>query len=118
MLQILVDVFCINNGVANINVEGFAEIEAMPKEYRVRTLRKLHQLSDTKEKEKEITPGDYIMMLSVRRMGVARSSITPVANETKESKVVEIKPSAKKEAPTNCDECEVWLDSNKEALNI
>ena len=116
VLQFLVDTFCINNGVANMNVEDFDEIEAMPKEYFVRTLRKLHQLSDMREKV--IARGGYIMMLFVRCMGMAKSSITPVADEAKDSKAVEIKPSATKEAPTNWEECEVWLYSNNEAWKV
>ena len=101
MLQFLVDTFCINNNVANMNVEDFVEIEVMPKEYLVGTLRKLHQLNDMKEKEKEVRWGNCIVMLCLRLMGVAKSLITPVPDDAKDSKVVEIKPSAKKEALTN-----------------
>ncbi|KAI2485294.1 hypothetical protein Ptr902_04234 [Pyrenophora tritici-repentis] len=101
MLQFLVDTFCINNGIANMSVEDFLDIEALPKAYLGRILRRLHQLTDTPEKDKVFRRGDYIMMLCFNRMGIAKSPIAPFLDEAKDLKAVEVTPSVKKEAGTN-----------------
>jgi hypothetical protein len=63
VLQLAVDAFCINNGVQGMRVEEFAEVDQLPKEFLVRLLRKLHQLSKLSEDEKKLKREDYNMVI-------------------------------------------------------
>ncbi|KAI4681785.1 uncharacterized protein J4E84_007381 [Alternaria hordeiaustralica] len=63
LLQLIVDSFCVNNGVRKMDVESFAMIEDLPKEYLCRVLRKLHQLSELPEKNRVLAREDYSMVL-------------------------------------------------------
>lgn len=99
MLQFLVDTFCLNDGVANMSVEDFAKVVALPKEYLFRILRKLHQLSDILEEDRMVRRGDYIMMFCVKAKGISESSIVRALDEAKDPKGMEIEPSANKKSP-------------------
>ena len=63
LLQLIVDAFCINNGVGVMSVEYLAAIDDLPKEYLCRILRKLHQLSELPEKNRVLAREDYSMVL-------------------------------------------------------
>ncbi|CAA9964063.1 hypothetical protein P3342_009532 [Pyrenophora teres f. teres] len=115
MLQFLVDAFCVNNGIANMNVDDFLDIEALPKGYLGRILRKLHQLSDTAEKDKLLRRGDYIMMLCFNHMGI--TSTAPIVDEAKDSETVEFDPTAEKEARTSWGECNEECDDKDASKN-
>jgi hypothetical protein len=59
LLQLTVDLFCINNGVARMSVDEFADIDNLPKEYLARVIRKQHQLSELPEAKRVLSRGDY-----------------------------------------------------------
>jgi hypothetical protein len=63
LLQLTVDAFCINNGIANMSVDCFATIDDLPKEYLARVLRKQHQLSQLPEMVRVLAREDYSMVV-------------------------------------------------------
>lgn len=63
LLQLAVDAFCINNVIHDMDGESLDY--DLPKEYLARVMRKLHQLSQVPEKEREYCREDYSMIESL-----------------------------------------------------
>lgn len=62
-LQLIVDAFCINDGVKNMDMEEFAMIDDLPKQYLCRILRKQHKLSELPDKNRVLAREDYSMVV-------------------------------------------------------
>ena len=65
LLQLIVDAFCINDGVGTMGVEDFATIDDLPKQYLARVLRKLHQLTELPDEDRVLAREDYSMVVSL-----------------------------------------------------
>jgi hypothetical protein len=63
LLVLIVDTFCVNNGVKEMSIKDFATIDDLPKQYLVRILRKLHQLSKLPEDKRVLDREDYYSMV-------------------------------------------------------
>jgi hypothetical protein len=63
LLMLIVDTFCVNNGVKDMSIEDFATIDDLPKQYLARILRKLHQLSKLPEDKRVLDREDYSMVV-------------------------------------------------------
>ena len=60
MLRLMVDAFCVNDGVESMADDYYAKIGDLPKDFLVRVLRKQHQLSQLPEEDKR---EDYSMVV-------------------------------------------------------
>jgi hypothetical protein len=66
MLQLVVDTFCINNGLRRMGIEYADEIDELPKEFLLRVFRKLQQLSELPGDERRLKLEDYSMVVCMK----------------------------------------------------
>lgn len=59
LLRLVVDAFCINNGIRRMDAVELARIEELPKEYLTQVIRRLHALIQLPEEERKLCRADY-----------------------------------------------------------